>query len=66
MEHLECDGALVVETAREIDRRHAAPAEHTFDLVAIHQGGLNTCQVISQDGQFRLGSSKMAAPGVIG
>src|SRR4029453_7781616 len=53
MEHFERDDSLALVIAREIDRRHAAPAEHTFDLVAIRQGGLNPCQVISQDGQLR-------------
>ena len=39
-QHLERDPAIVLEVAREVDGRHPAGTEFTFDVVAIAEGGV--------------------------
>ena len=38
-EYLERDRSVMTKVVREVDRRHAAPAEFTLDAVAVSQGG---------------------------
>ena len=40
MEHLERDGAVVLEVLRQVYGRHAAPAELALEGVAVGEGGL--------------------------
>ena len=48
LEHLDRDLAIVLEVVREVDRRHAALAELSLDLVAVGEGGLQRALMFGQ------------------
>jgi hypothetical protein len=47
-EYLERDRSVMTKVVREVDRRHAAPAELTLDPVAVGEGGFEGSDVIRQ------------------
>src|SRR2546426_3199280 len=49
-EHLERDGAIVLEIAGEIDRGHATAAELALDRVTAREGGLKAADEIAHRG----------------
>ncbi len=55
-QHLDGDGAVMLQVLGEVDRRHPAPTELALDRVAVGEGGLQTSEQVGQGGS-RVGSN---------